>query len=432
MNILFLDLFIGSCLFLVVWGLLKKKRIIQFPFFMGGIFSTFLIPQAIALVNNPGIASISSINRILFYSSLCAFMCWWGYQHRSNDRLVSYFDLNYDTNKIINAGIALSIFSIICNLILSLITVQLSEFGTWSGPATIILFLSNTGWMGLAILLIKGLERRSAVLLSFSLFTSIPILSSIVYSGRRQATANIFIVIIICIFFAVKKLPSRFLVVLMIVLTIFLIPIFGQMRGQFWEALVSGDINFSVLINSFQSLVLEGSILELRNATLVAEASEITGQYGFGTGFWNDIVFQYIPGQFLGEELKNSLYINLVNYSLDDLFGYIPHTGTTLTAIGDSFQEFWFLGAFIFAIIAYFLKNIWISATQRNSFCSQILYPGLMSSSVIGLTHGIGRFLQEAIFQLILLKIVSQYAMSQQSVEVDNEKSETSCKTRGF
>ena len=49
------NLLVIVCLGLFVWGLIRIERIYQYPFFMGAIFLSFLVPQAFALVNNPAV-----------------------------------------------------------------------------------------------------------------------------------------------------------------------------------------------------------------------------------------------------------------------------------------------------------------------------------------------------------------------------------------
>ncbi|NJL10711.1 MAG: hypothetical protein HC908_12495 [Calothrix sp. SM1_7_51] len=156
----------------------------------------------------------------------------------------------------------------------------------------------------------------------------------------------------------------------------------GGLRGDIWKILFSGnwsDINFSAGLED----VLSGRVLELRNAAMLMEAGIKTGKFGYGTGIWNSIIFQYVPGQIFGQEFKKSLYINLTNYNLGELFGFNISNGSTVTAIGDTFVEFSYLGCLTFAIVSYFFKNLWVSAIIYRSTYSQILYAGLISPVLV-------------------------------------------------
>jgi len=78
------NLLVIICLGLLGWGFIRIERIYQYPFFMGAIFLSFLVPQAFALVENPGQLDQESLERVLLMSSLCAAACWVGYQGKPN------------------------------------------------------------------------------------------------------------------------------------------------------------------------------------------------------------------------------------------------------------------------------------------------------------------------------------------------------------
>jgi hypothetical protein len=402
---------IGLCIALLMWGLVKRDRVLQYPFFMGGIFLSFLVPQAIALSNNPGVVSPQAVDRILIYSCLCVAMCWLGYLFKPKLKWLTRMNVSINPKKLTQAAWALILFGRVCSLLVGQITIQTTGAGTWTGPATILLFFSQTSLIGAAILLIVALAYRyrpwvNLLGVGIALW---PTLFAVIEYGRRQPTATVLIIIGLGLYFTRNITPPRWLVLGIIISSAFMIPLIAQLRGGFWDALFVGNLSINDFRLAFEDL-LEGQILELRNAALIAEAASQTDQYGYGTGFWNSIVFQYVPGQLVGYDLKESFYINLTNFSLTDLFGYENPTGTTLTGVGDSFQEFSYFGCLIFALIAYWFKNLWAAAVFFRSVYSQILYIGLISPALVGLTHGIGRFLQEAIFQLLIVTIVTWYA----------------------
>ncbi|WP_198161435.1 hypothetical protein [Picosynechococcus sp. PCC 8807] len=378
---------------------------------MGGIFLSFLVPQAIALTNNPSFVSPQAVDRILIHSCLCVAMCWLGYLFKPKLKWLAKINVPMDIRRLTQAAWVLVLFGRVCSFLLGQITIQTTGAGTWTGPATILLFFSQTSLIGAAILLIVALGDRyrpwvNLLGVGIALW---PTLFSVIEYGRRQPTATVLIIIGLGLYFTRNITPPRWLVLGLVILSASLIPLIGQLRGGFWDALFTGNLAINDLRLAFNNL-LEGQTLELRNAALIAEAASRTNQYGYGTGFWNSIVFQYVPGQLVGYDVKEFLYINLTNFSLTDLFGYDTPTGTTLTGVGDSFREFSYFGCFIFALIAYWFKNLWVAAVSFRSIYSQILYIGLVSPALVGLTHGIGRFLQEAIFQVILITLVSRYA----------------------
>ena len=55
-------------------GMREPNRVYQYPFLIGAIFTAFLLPQAIALVDYPGGVPRSAVNQALFMGTLCMFM----------------------------------------------------------------------------------------------------------------------------------------------------------------------------------------------------------------------------------------------------------------------------------------------------------------------------------------------------------------------
>ena len=80
-----LSLFAGMCLFLVVWGMRKPGRIIEFPFLMGATFVGFILPQAVSLTYNEMLPS-AMLDKALLMSFLCAGMCYLPGSRRKNHR----------------------------------------------------------------------------------------------------------------------------------------------------------------------------------------------------------------------------------------------------------------------------------------------------------------------------------------------------------
>jgi hypothetical protein len=113
--------------------------------------------------------------------------------------------------------------------------------------------------------------------------------------------------------------------------------------------------------------------------------------------------------------LSNPNNPTLGNSILYDLYGYAWHPGTTATGIGDSFVEFGYLGCLSFALIGYFFNNLWVSAYYYKSLFSSLLYISLISSAMVALTHGIGRFLQEFIFNFSVIILVIFYSKNRQN-----------------
>jgi hypothetical protein len=106
----YLLIFVSICIGILVWSVVRIERVYQFPFFMVSIFLSFILPQAISLVNigsfDP-LVSEGALQRVLFYSSMCAGMCWLGYQFKPNTKWLDKLDIAIDERKLFVAGILL-------------------------------------------------------------------------------------------------------------------------------------------------------------------------------------------------------------------------------------------------------------------------------------------------------------------------------------
>ena len=413
------NLLVIICLGLLGWGFIRIERIYQYPFFMGAIFLSFLVPQAFALVENPGQLDQESLERVLLMSSLCAGACWVGYQGKPNVKWLTKFQVDINTKKLFRAAIALMVIGYVCYFLRANSTTEITSGGAMSGAGTIYTFLGQTIYIAFSIFILETLKKPSIKNIIFTLCAAwIPIQRILI--GRRQTTMVLVIMIGVSFWFIRRYIPPRWLVITSIFLMMILIPAIGKMRGSFWDTLFSGQWQ-QILSTSQRALDTQqkGAILELRNAAFLIDATVHLNLYGLGAGWWDAIIQTLIPGQILGFGFKQSLQFNLLsnpnnptlgNSILYDLYGYSWHPGTTPTGIGDSFVEFGYFGCLIFALIGYLFKNLWVSACYQKSIMSSLLYMGLISSAMIGLTHGIGRFLQEALFQVGVISLVIYYA----------------------
>ena len=233
-----------------------------------------------------------------------------------------------------------------------------------------------------------------------------------VLAGRRHPTMTFLIIIGLCFWLIRRYIPPRWLIILAIFAMLILIPTIGAMREGLWDAVFSGQWQtISSTTEKALNTQQKGKILELRNAAFLIKATTDLNLYGLGSGWWDTIIHQFIPGQILGFGFKESLKFDLINSkTLYNLYGYNWHVGTTPTGVGDSFREFGYLGCFAFALIGCFFKNLWVSLYYQKSLFSSLIYLSLISPAMLGLTHGISFFLNQFIFQLTVVSLIVYYS----------------------
>jgi len=410
MSQLFLWLFISICIGILGWGMLRPDRIYQYPFYMAAIFLSFMVPQAFALIENPGAAKLEAIDRVMLMCCLCSFMCWMGYQLKPNVGFLNKIDIPIDEHKLFKAGVVMTIF---CYLIrgayASAIRLASIGGGAWSGPVTILAFFYSVINIAFAICLIHAVKYPNFRNILVAIISSYPVLEFAFGGGRRQVIVSLILTIGLAFFYIRRYLPPRLLSLTAIVGSAYLIPLVGQERGVFWAKLFSLQFD-QISWSKGLDYTLGGDILELRNAAILMDAAEYTGQYSFGTGYWDYFVFRFVPGQILGNDFKDSLLFNLIDRTKLESFDYSIPGGTTPTGIGDSFLEFSYFGCLFFLFQAFLFKHIWLAAIERKNLANQVFYVGLLANVSLNITHSTASFFADIFFQFIFLGAALFYA----------------------
>lgn len=412
----YLYLFALTCVGLLIWGLIRLERIYQYPFFMGGIFTAFILPQAIALTKNPELPDQQALERILLMSCLCAAMCFLGYQFKPSSKFVRSLSLSMDEKKLVRGAIVFTAVGFICKALIvralggSAVT---SINGQWTGVITIYAFFGQLIYPAFTIFLLLTLQRFTVTRFFLTLVAFILPFDAIVFGGRREITGSIILTFGLAFYFCLRYLPPRFLVIGSVVFAMAAIPLIGQYRSIFY----SGDLSKFAEIDFFSALqnqVDTGDILELRNGALYMDAAVRSGNYGFGLGYWNTLVFQFIPAQLLGRAFKEDLQLRLTNFDLGALYNYEAPIGLTPTGISDSFVEFDYFGCLFFFFLGYLFKNLWVSATIGNSIVSRILYISLLAPALKSVTHTTAVCVSDSMFRLIFTSCLFLYAYKRQ------------------
>lgn len=405
---LFRYLLIGICALIVMWGIVKIERIYEFPFFMASMVITFILPQVSALINNPGVVTEKMLIAALAMACLCTSMCWIGYKFPPNLRLLHKLQTPLDNKKLLQAGIFLTTIGWIFSIFTRQAASTIQAGAQWTGPATIFVFFAQVIYLGFAILLIQMLNKPSVINITGTIIAGWPIVQTVL-AGRRQATMTFLIIIGLCFWYNFKLAPPRWLVLILIFLGAYIIPLVGNLRGGFWNLIFQQDwetLKTSAEL-SYETLQ-KGGTLELRNATLAINVATVSGKYEYGAGYWNAFIFQYFSGQIFGYDLKQSLQFDLQREENLSQYGYAFPLGSTWTGIGDSYLQFGYFGALVFALMASFFKTLWIASSHR-SILATLLMISLISPAMVSITHGTERFVQEFIFQIIVINLVGYY-----------------------
>lgn len=414
---IYLYLLITICTGLLGWGLIRRERVYEYPFFMGGIFITFILPQAISLINNPAPVSQKALERVLLMTCLCAAMCWLGYQIPPHSSLVKKLDISVNLRKLFHGGIVFVSISYASAFLISQLPEAIREDSTWTGIVTVYGFFGGLIYPGFTIILLSTLQRPNLTKIILTALSAALPLQTIIFYGRREPTATFILTIGLCLYFWRRYVPHKWVIIVVIAIALLLIPLTAEYRY------IAKTGNWSQLLNlrpveNFYRFIEEGEVLELKNAALLMDASVQTNQYGYGTEYWNKFVFRFVPAQFIGRDLKNALQIKLPNYNLETLYNYSIPTGSTTTGIADAFVQFDYFGSLFFLLLGYLFKHLWVSAIYRHSIVSQLFYVSLVAPAMISVTHETVRFPPDLFFYYVFLGALIIYSRQKPTSEI--------------
>lgn len=407
------------CFGLLAWGINGREKIYQYPFFMGVIFTIFILPQAAALVYGSADIPETAIRRVLIMCCFCAAMCWLGYQIPLPKSWFNTPTTNFDKERLRNIALVFVLLGIIFWFLIFTLPsgYGLRLSGESTGIFTIYLFfarpLSNIGFV---IALIEACRRRKTIYFLLLTVASIMPIYRAFFFGRRTDIAFIILSLGIALYFTSRYIPPRLFIVSAVLLGVILIPFIGEQRG----VLSNKWTNIKDLrpTERLENIVKGESALELRNAALTIDTTANNMNYGFGRLYWNRLVFRYVPAQFLGASLKSSLQFELVDFkdTIYEVYDYGIPTGTTTTGIGDTFTQFDYLGCLFFALISIIFKWFWYRASLQNDQVAQLIYMNISIYGMLSVTHNSADFIPNLVSMFIFIKPVVMLSRIKQRI----------------
>jgi hypothetical protein len=389
--------FVVACGALLAWGLRGQARIYEFPFLAGAVFAGWILPQAIGLLGDTALPP-NGLDKALMMTILCLGMCYWGYIGSAHP--VRSIAWRLDQRKLLRAAAVLSLVGAFFFFLISRLPEELTATGAWTGLPVAYLFFAEMLNYGFAIAVLIFAATRSRSALIIILFDCLLYFDRIVIAGRRAVALEFLLVILCALWFTRRFVLPRWAMMATLIIGTLLVFSTGDYRattyrGQAYGSQVDGDPPWEKLLEiDFEDNfldVLENGANEYRNAVFAIAAKDYTGTYNLGLGYWNDIIFKYVPAQLLGEELKRSLMIDLPNDRVR-VYAYFEHPGTTRTGMSDSFESFWYFGCLIFFVIARVLRKLF-SAAQAGHFIAAVCYVVIITDAMHAITHNSSWFL---------------------------------------
>jgi hypothetical protein len=403
MELLSLVLYGSINIAMVLRYFLGRDRFYEFPFWAGVIALGWFYPQAIGGYSKLRLYPEGAFASGMFFASLCTVALWFGFERamRKTNKQNHLLSIQFNTHRLFIAGAFFIVTGFYFNWVLLSLPEEMLAQRQWTGAPVRYLFLSNIFKIGFLVLLVRYLKLRrwwNPQFLVFLIPCLLMLLSTAFLYGRRAGMMDLFSYLAVSIWFVRRfSIPKGGLVAL-VVIGVVLINGIGQYR--------------SIMLDQEQTL--SKRVLEVSNADWLASSGNLLEQsgrefsnyimyrnftadmniYDFGLVHWNSFVFNYVPAQIVGKELKSSLMLPLpdVTRIADEIYGYAFYTGTVSTGYLDAFGSFWWFGFIKFLIIGWIMGVLYRYAIHQ-SFLSQILYVYVLTTAMHAISHGTNQIL---------------------------------------
>lgn len=381
MNWILLLILLAVCIGLLGTGLRRRGGVYEYPFLAGATFLGFVLPQMPALADDPYLPA-GAFAKAAFFTILCAISCGAGWA--AGNRPLDSLRWALDERRLVRLAAVLVAAGAVFYYKLSMLPKEVLYATQWTGLPVAYLFIARLLSYGLYIAVLCLMRWRSKYSLSIALAGAALLLHRIVIGGRRSDLAEFVLVVVLSAWFTRRAAVPRAVALVGVLLAGLALNSTGDYRsavateqGSRWSEVLDIDV-----VKNFTDALADGGP-EMRNAVLRIDAVDKLMAFDFGLFHWNVLVFNYIPAQFVGRELKESFFIPLPDQVGRD---YDPLTGSTETGMADAFASFWYLGCLKFLLTAYALGRLYRTAMQ-GSLVAQVIYMLSVVPAMLAITH---------------------------------------------
>ena len=378
------------CGWKVLTALSNPRRFAELPTLVSVVFAGWLVPQMYSILVSDnskefGFVMAEMVGLLLLLSLNFG---WW---------LAS--TKNPKQPKFLPDGSAAFKMTILCTVVGSIFSIWLATLPTeltgisqLTGLPTILLLFRRFQVLALVfsvIFFFKFGEKRFFWLLVVNFIFLVP---SALWYVRRESILEYSLIFFCAYCFFRKALPSR-LVILTVALGLTIVVNFA---GEFRAVLLQSDNDGIVSTRDAASVDFGNAdfsrdsadpmMSEFGNAVRIIEKINEGSGITYGARIWSNLIFSYVPGQWIGFNTKSALKV-LDNDVANDL-RVDSYVGSTYTAIGDTYDAFYFFGAFVFIVVGYLYGKIFVAAS-RGDLVSQCLYTFILMAPLVSISHGV-------------------------------------------
>lgn len=380
------------------------------PFFCAGILLLWFTPQALLVINDVFLPNRGIL--IMFSMALASLICAiWGWSSARSSYRTAYpatagniktplyltFERIPDMRLYAIAG-ALTVFAALVQIAILRQPPETLLSRQPTGLITILKMFSTVNPMALFLSLSLFLYRRNLLTLGLVILAFSNFIVPILVSFKRNEIVELGAVVVFALWsmkrFSVPRASLPFIAILSVLI------LFGAgavRKASGFSQTTSGEVQAELV--SVEA-ISEISWADVITEQLGSKSTEVgNGIYmmdyavsyevpTFGARFWNQFITRWVPGQFVGADLKQSLLLDVAGVTdALDLAGLSHATGTTSTGFTEIFLDFSYFAAFLFFIMAFHTRRCYDKGLAGDLACAAV-YPSLAILCVVSFTHG--------------------------------------------
>lgn len=370
-------------------SLARREAFLEYPTLASIVYLVWVLPQLIGMHGSKSTFNATELFILEMFCLVClgALVAGWnlGISYGKN----SVF-LTVSNRKLVQLAIGLTLFTLTMAFLLR--GVDASDGSSevnWSGPITIIYFFSNLKALSLFLVIYLFLsgERRKlcAILIVLHVVMYLP---AVAIYFRRRAVLEVFVIVSMAYWYARGLVLSRTFVLISIPLGMLFVFGVGALRGLEWNKLADVNVAQIAAIDFWSNTPFQNAMQfpEMANAYYIVKYVNDGASLTLGADSWNRFIFQWLPGQLVGRDLKADLMFDndLFNRALHNV-GAVHRVGATSSAFGDAYMEGGFLGSVFFFITA-FVVGTWWERARRGDERARIYYASGIAPATLMLT----------------------------------------------
>jgi hypothetical protein len=375
----------AQTLALLVHGLIRPVRFFEFPYIAAAVFTIFVFPQLVAMSLADDVEP-DTFRALLLMCNLCLAAVWLAYAFPLPTGKAKFREV--PESKLLSLAGVFAVIAYACNAAISGMSEEETGGDQWTGRVTMYAFFATLAFPAFNMFLAQFLQRRGNLAIAGLVATAAIPAYVIVFHGRREAAITFCASIALMLLFYRGWKPARVLIVSALVFATLATPFTSIYRTvakqRTWEVLP----NIS-MVEVFRDYIEQATTLELKNAAMIIQARSQSGVYEYLKPYWDILIFRFVPAQIFGREFKEGLMSTTLEGKrafLEEQVLYDVPGGTTPTGMGEAYEQFWYFGALIFAIISRFYKRLWRLAVE-GSLIGRLIYCQTFSAGILVITH---------------------------------------------